>query len=117
MQFFFLLLLTFGLNLGFAPGSLILIAQEALNPKVIDLVGQGIISAAILVIWYYTFKQSSKQIDESNKRYEELALQNKEVIERLFDYIKSDAEYKTLLTGVLTRLEIKIDQSLKEKRG
>ena len=87
--------------------------QETLNPKVVDLIGQGIISVAILVIWFYTFRQSSKQQDEANKRYEQLAIQNTEMVTKLFDYIKADTEYKSLLVGLLTRSDDKHDQMLK----
>jgi len=87
--------------------------QETLNPKVVDLIGQGIISVAILVIWFYTFRQSSKQQDDANKRYEQLAIQNSEMVRKLFEYIKADTEYKSLLTGLLTRSDDKHDQMIK----
>jgi len=90
-----------------------LFLQEAINPKVVDLIGQGFISVAILVIWFYTFRQSSKQQDEGNKRYEQLAIQNTKIVGQLLDYIKADTEYKSLLTGLLTRSDDKHDQMIK----
>ena len=87
--------------------------QETLNPKIVDLIGQGIISVAILIIWFYTFRQSSKQQDEASKRYEQLATQNSEMVKQLFEYIKVDTEYKSLLTGLLTRSDDKHDQMIK----
>jgi hypothetical protein len=88
-----------------------LIAQETLNPKVLDLVGQGIISIAILVIWFYTFKQSSKQQEEANNRYALLATENSNLIKQLFDLVKGDTKYKELIAGILGRLELNIQSN------
>ena len=90
-----------------------ILAQETLNPKIIDLIGQGIISAAILVIWFYTFKQSSKQQEDANKRYELLATENSNLIKQLFTIVQEDTKYKQLLAGILGRLEIKLESNNK----
>ena len=90
-----------------------ILAQESLNPKVIDLIGQGIISVAILVIWFYTFKQSSKQQEEANKRYELLATENSNLIKQLFELVKQDTEYKQLIAGTLGRFETELKNNNK----
>ena len=82
-----------------------ILAQETLNPKIVDLIGQGIISAAILVIWFYQFKQSNKQQEEANKRYELLSEQNSEITKESFVVIKEDIRYKELIAGYLSGIE------------
>lgn len=66
-----------------------------LTPEVLKILANGGISLVVLVIWYITFRTSSKQ-------YQDL-------VERLFNQIEQDIKYKELLIGILTRLETKID--------
>jgi hypothetical protein len=72
-----------------------------LTPEVLKIIANGGISLVVLVIWYITFRTSSNQ-------YQEL-------VERLFKQIEQDTKYKELLTGILTRLETKIDYSDRKK--
>jgi len=66
-----------------------------LTPELLKILANGGISLIVLVIWYITFRTSSKQ-------YQDL-------VERLFKQIEQDIKYKELLIGILTRLETKID--------
>lgn len=95
--------------------SILAVQMQQIQPELVNLIGQGFISAIVLIIWFYTFKQSTRQMEDANARFEQLATQNNDTLERLFEYMKNDNEYKGLLTGILSRLEVKLDLAIKRE--
>ena len=76
-----------------------------LDPELLTLIGNGSIALIVFVMWYLSFKQL-------NRQQEKISKQNQENIQRMFVMIEQDIKYKEALTGILTRLETKIDVSL-----
>lgn len=66
-----------------------------LTPDLLKVLANGGIAIIIFVIWFVTYKTSSKQYAD--------------LVERLFKQIEQDLKYKELLIGILTRLETKYD--------
>ncbi|HOV99277.1 MAG TPA: hypothetical protein PK595_06875 [Bacteroidota bacterium] len=74
--------------------------METLTPELLKALSQGGVTILIFVIWFITYKTLSKQyVDQVNKLQEQ---------------IQEDLKYKELLTGILTRLETKLDIAIKE---
>jgi hypothetical protein len=61
------------------------------------------------VIWYITVKNQ-------NKQFKEILQQGQDNVKQIFKLIEEDTKYKELLTGILTRLEIKLDLVLNNKK-
>jgi hypothetical protein len=70
-----------------------------LTVELIKAIANGGVAIVVFVIWYKTF-------DTQTKQYTEL-------INKLFNQIEEDIKYKELLTGILNRLEMKIDRGKK----
>lgn len=73
--------------------------------KILANAGVGVI---IFVIWWVSTKNQ-------NKQFYKMLDQNRETLERFFGFMKEDNKYKELLSGILTRLETKIDFQNKQK--
>lgn len=63
---------------------------------ILQIAGQGGMNAVVLIIWYFTFTRWSKSSDEMYKN--------------LMQVIKDDQEYKTMLAGILMRVEEKLSR-------
>lgn len=83
-------------------------------------IANGGIGAILFVIWFLTFKYTQKQFNFALKQNQEQfdkALQQidrqhqdnlneqRRINDRLFEVIRKDAEYKEILTGVLTEMK------------
>jgi len=55
-------------------------------------------------------KQFEKSLEMIMKQYKDSTDQNLKTIDKLFEFIQSDIEYKEVLTGVLTRMEQKLER-------
>ena len=77
--------------------------MEIPNSDWLSILANGGISLIIFVIWYVTFKTINKQYID--------------LVERLFKQIEQDLRYKELLTGIMTKLETKIDAFINSQRG
>jgi hypothetical protein len=77
--------------------------MEIPNSDWLSILANGGISLIIFVIWYVTFKTINKQYID--------------LVERLFKQIEQDLQYKELLTGIMTKLETKIDAFINSQRG
>lgn len=71
--------------------------------SILNIIGQGGLSIIIFVIWYFTFTRANKTISEAFKKHEELS-------SVLLQLLKDEQEYKIHLVGVLSRLELKLEQ-------
>lgn len=69
-----------------------------ITPELIKLMANGGLSVMVFVIWVFTFKELKSQ----NKVH-------RSHVEKLYQMIEQDLKYKELLTGILTRLETKLD--------
>lgn len=81
-----------------------------LNAELIKIITSGGLSVILFVIWYITARNMQKQ-------YKELQDQQLQVINRMFAIMDADMKYHELLTGVLGRIELKLDLSLKKERS
>lgn len=70
-------------------------ATEAITPEWLPVISNGGIGIIIFVIWYFTFRGMMGQ--------------QQGLMQSLLDLVKQDAEYKSLLSGILTRVESKVD--------
>ncbi len=86
-------------------------------------IANGGIGAILFLIWWLTFKYTQKQFEfalrqnqeQFDKALQQIEFHHRENIEeqrrtndKLFDVIQKDAEYKEVLTGVLTEIKNKI---------
>lgn len=71
--------------------------MEILNLDILKILADGGISLLVFIIWFFTFKEMTKQ-----------SRQNSQHIERLYHLVEQDAKYKEILTGILTKLEKEI---------
>ncbi len=76
-----------------------------LSAEILQLIGNGSITVIVFVMWYLSFRHF-------NREQEKVYKQNRENIERTFTMMEQDSRYKEVLTGILTRLEMKIDTHL-----
>lgn len=80
----------------------------------------GSIGAVLFVIWYLTFRSTQKQFEfalkQNQEQFEKALVQienqhkdnlslNQKTVDRLFGVMEKDAEYKEILTGVLTEMK------------
>jgi len=92
-------------------------------------VANGGISAILFIIWYFTVKYFSKQHEETLKHYQEqfsqtieqsrtqatqALTQNQITLDRLFSVMQEDVKYKSLIAENITKLENKIDITIKD---
>lgn len=73
-----------------------------LNSELIDLITGGGLNVILFAIWYFTAKAMQKS-------YKTMQDQNMEIVKKMFSIMEADMKYHELLTGILTRIEIKID--------
>jgi hypothetical protein len=94
------------------------------DPKVLlsilQIISQGGLALTIFVIWYFDFRRSSKQQEQIQKQTD-LALKcandttteafKKHVAlsECLLQLLKDEQEYKSTLTGILDRMEYRLN--------
>jgi hypothetical protein len=68
---------------------------------ILQVVSQGGLALVIFVIWYFTFSKANVTSKEAFDKHAQLS-------ESLLQILKDEQEYKTLLTGILSRLEMKL---------
>ncbi|MBV6510650.1 MAG: hypothetical protein HRU80_16465 [Ignavibacteriales bacterium] len=68
---------------------------EILSPELIKLVVNGGVTAVIFIIWYISFTRITRQ--------------NQEAMDHLIRLLHEDIKYKEILTGLLNRVELKLD--------
>lgn len=69
--------------------------MDIFSPELLKILINGGVAVIVFVIWYITFTRISKQ--------------NQETMENLVRLLQEDIKYKEVLTGVLNRLELKLD--------
>lgn len=74
--------------------------------QILSQVGLALI---IFVIWYFTFKSLTQFLKDSNEVTAEAFKKHTTLSESLIQLLKDEQEYKTLLTGILTRFEGKLN--------
>lgn len=67
----------------------------------LQVVSQGGLALVIFVIWYFTFKKMNEITAEAFRKHTTLS-------ESLIQLLKDEQEYKTLLAGILERLDGKL---------
>jgi len=103
------------------------------------MITQGAIALIVFLIWYFTFKHMQKQqsdhlsyvlkehqliirkyeelVKESKKEYQELVRDTKKehavVVDKFIAVIKEQMEQNNYVSGILSRLEGKLEQVLK----
>ncbi|MCC6550053.1 MAG: hypothetical protein IT279_08295 [Ignavibacteriaceae bacterium] len=73
---------------------------ELLSPELIKLVVNGGVTAVIFIIWYISFTRITRQ--------------NQEAMDHLIKLLHEDIKYKEILTGLLNRVELKVDMLSKQ---
>lgn len=73
---------------------------ELLSPELIKLVVNGGVTAVVFIIWYISFTRITRQ--------------NQEAMDHLIKVLHEDIKYKEILTGLLNRLELKVDMLSKQ---
>lgn len=68
---------------------------ELLSPELIKLMVNGGVTAVVFIIWYISFTRITRQ--------------NQEAMDHLIEVLHEDIKYKELLTGMLSRVELKLD--------
>lgn len=68
---------------------------------ILQIISQGGLALVIFVIWYFTFKKSNETAKEAFDKHAKLS-------ESLIQLLKDEQEYKTMLAGILMRLEEKL---------
>lgn len=81
--------------------------------EILQFIIQGGVAIVVFVIWYFTFTKSSKQTDsflqQALSQSAEAFEKHTKLNEQLLQYLKDEQEYKTILTGILDRISIKIE--------
>ncbi len=72
-------------------------------PSILQILSQAGLALVIFVIWYITFVQIKRDMHTTIEKYEEM---NKELIQLL----KEEQEYKSMLAGIMMRLEEKLSK-------
>lgn len=91
-----------------------------LNSELIKLITGGGLNVVLFFIWYITAKtmqkqyndtqeQNRKMYNESQEQNRKMQEQNMAIVNKMFSVMEADMKYHELLTGILTRIEIKID--------
>ena len=86
---------------------------------ILQYAGQGGVPIIVFIIWYFTFKEARKQtseaittakdaVESSNGAAKEAFRKHAELSSMLIQLLRDEQEYKTLLTGILSRLEAKM---------
>ena len=78
-----------------------------LDPEMLNLIGNSSIAAIVFVMWLMSFKQF-------NRQQEKVAKTTQENVERMFYLMEQDIKYKDVLTGILSRVEIKLDVHMQD---
>jgi hypothetical protein len=87
---------------------------------ILQVVSQGGLAIVIFIIWYISQRDASKQNRESmnttreavlcaNKTSQEAFDKHTELSKNLFQLLKDEQEYKTVLIGILDRISIKLE--------
>ena len=88
------------------------------------LIPTGSVSGTLSVIWYYLIKQLTRQnqkqfefalqqnqtqfdkaLTQIKEQHQENLAESRRTIDKLFEVIKKDSEYKEILAGVLTEMK------------
>lgn len=75
--------------------------MDELVKAAIKLAGEGSYAAVFLIIWYITYRDTSRKLAEAFRLHGELNA-------NLIQLLKDEQEYKSMLIGILTRLEEKL---------
>ena len=70
--------------------------------EIIKLVVEGGLGAAMFVVWLKTFTEMIKTTKEAFDKHRVLS-------ETLIQLLKDEQEYKTILTGIMDRISIKLE--------
>ncbi len=70
---------------------------------ILQVIGQGGLSIIIFIIWYFTFTKANKTASEAFRKHEDLSA-------ALLQLLKDEQDYKTMLAGILMRLEEKLSK-------
>jgi len=70
--------------------------------EIIKLIIEGGLGVAMFIVWLKTFTEMVKTTKEAFDKHQQLS-------ETLVTLLKDEQEYKTMLTGVLDRLSVKLD--------
>ena len=70
---------------------------------ILQILSQGGLALVIFIIWYFTFKKSNETAKEAFNNHAKLS-------EDLIQLLKDEQDYKTMLAGILMRLEEKLSR-------
>jgi hypothetical protein len=73
-----------------------------MDKDLLKLVVEGGLGVAMFIVWLRTFSEMIKVTKEAFDKHKELS-------EALVQLLKDEQEYKTVLTGVLDRISIKLE--------
>jgi endonuclease III-like uncharacterized protein len=106
-----------------------LVGNETL-PNILDYIVNGGIAVIVFVIWWFTFRYMIRQhetiitnyeelVKETKREYQQLVKETKDdhaaVIEKFITVIRDQMKLNNYVSGILQRLEGKLDQVLKDK--
>lgn len=92
----------------------------------------GGIGAVLFMIWYLTFKSTQRQFEfalkQNQEQFEKALVQierqhkdgldlSQKTVDRLFELMNKDVEYKEILTGVLTEMKNSLSNHYQEHKG
>lgn len=98
--------------------------ETIFSKELLDLLLKGGLNVIMLIVWIITLrehkKETSKIIAQHEKQYndiialqrETISVNNKqyaELVERNFKYIDQNLQYQMILTGLLSKIEVKLD--------
>ncbi len=100
--------------------------MEYLNEAILKLLLQGGMGIVVFVIWYITFINAQKQykdfvsqqlqmMEMHNKQITEHNKQQMELASKMLRLVEDDVKYKEILTGLLARIDLKLDMAMKGK--
>lgn len=98
-----------------------------LNAELIKLITSGGLNVVLFIIWFITAKtmqkqyndtqeQNRKMYNESHEQNKKMQEQNMAIVNRMFAVMEADMKYHELLTGILGRIELKLDVSIQRER-
>lgn len=80
--------------------------------EIVGFIMQGGIAIVVFIIWYFTFTKADKRAAEQQRQQNEQSTaafkKHTELNATLIQLLKDEQEYKTVLTGVLDRLDAKL---------
>ena len=83
--------------------------------QILQYIGNGGLAIVIFIIWYITYRQSSRQVQEMLELHSQIE-------QRMIRAIEEDQQWKEILAGILSRLEVKLETPaqcpiIKERSG